>query len=94
MGAGLGLGIGVPLGQMASNQMGQVGIQTDMSRTQQQAFVNPSTPSNSTPSQGANTQGADPMQKLKLLQDLANLKAQGILTEEEFQSEKRKILSS
>jgi membrane protease subunit (stomatin/prohibitin family) len=94
MGAGLGLGIGVPLGQMASNQMGQVGIQTDMSRTQQQAFASPSNPSVSTPAQGANTQGVDPMQKLKLLQDLANLKAQGILTEEEFQSEKRKILSS
>jgi hypothetical protein len=49
-----------------------------------------------TPPTGSATAGGgvDMAQKMKLLQDLAALKSQGILSEEEFQLEKRKILSS
>ncbi len=93
IGAGLGIGVGVPLGQMMSHQMGQVGVQTDFARPQQgAAFVSPSDASKNTEAQVRSS--VDPTQKLKLLQELANLKAQGILSEEEFQVEKQKILSS
>jgi membrane protease subunit (stomatin/prohibitin family) len=93
MGAGLGLGVGVPLGQMMNHQMGQVGMQTDFSRPQQ-AQAAASTP-NSNNSAGPQVSAtADPTLKIKLLQELANLKAQGILSDDEFQVEKQKILSS
>ena len=81
IGAGIGFGLGMPLGQAMGNQMGQM-------TTQMQPPVTP--PTAPTASEG----GIDMSQKMKLLQDLAALKTQGILSEEEFQLEKRKILSS
>jgi membrane protease subunit (stomatin/prohibitin family) len=81
IGAGIGFGLGMPLGQAMGNQMGQM-------TTQMQPPVTPPT------APSASEGGIDMSQKMKLLQDLAALKTQGILSEEEFQLEKRKILSS
>jgi hypothetical protein len=47
----------------------------------------------SAPSTSVTTPAASPEQRMKMLKNLAELKESGILTEQEFQSEKKKILS-
>jgi hypothetical protein len=78
MGAGLGLGIGAGIGGSMGQFMNNV--------------VNPNGEPllNSSPTKNNNLQDVN---KVQILKELAELKAQGILTEEEFNSEKQKILS-
>ncbi len=83
MGAGLGLGMGVGIGAPLGQTLGQM-----------------TTPNNA-PLMNVNSSGApspsphvSQAQKFQMLKDLAELKNQGILTEEEFALEKQKILTS
>ena len=81
MGAGLGMGMGVGLGGVMGQTMGQVAA--PMSQTQ---MSQPTSPAVS----GKITQA----EKVQMLKDLAELKKEGILTDEEFAIEKQKILSN
>ena len=78
MGAGLGLGIGAGIG----GSMGQ--FMNNVANPNGEALLN------SSPTKNNNLQEVN---KVQILKELAELKAQGILTEEEFNSEKQKILS-
>jgi membrane protease subunit (stomatin/prohibitin family) len=80
IGAGIGFGLGMPLGHAMGNQMGQMTQQMDPPINQPKS---------------ANEAGGstDMTQKMKLLKELASLRDDGILSDEEFQIEKRKILS-
>jgi membrane protease subunit (stomatin/prohibitin family) len=80
MGAGIGFGLGMPLGNAMGSQMGQM--------TQQ---IEP--PINKTKSGSEAGGQTDMTQKMKFLKELASLRDDGILSDEEFQIEKRKILS-
>ncbi|KAK3604177.1 hypothetical protein CHS0354_001985 [Potamilus streckersoni] len=83
MGAGMGLGMGVGVGNPIGQAMGQMVTPNNIPIINTQSPVNQSP--HSTVSQA---------EKLQMLKDIAELKKQGILTEEEFQSEKQKILSN
>lgn len=82
MGAGLGMGMGIGVGAPIGQAMGQMvnPVASPILNTQSQ-------PTQSSTNQVSTTD------KLQMLKDLAELKNQGILTEDEFQSEKQKILS-
>lgn len=84
MGAGLGLGMGLGIGGPLAQTMGQ------MVGNNNQPIMN----INSQPSSAAQAKGISQEQKIQMLKDIAELKSQGILTDEEFQEEKRKILSN
>ena len=58
---------------------------------QQEAYEQPPEPTYAAPAPAPAAPAADPIQQLK---DLADLKQQGILTEEEFAAQKAKILGS
>lgn len=81
MGAGLGMGMGVGVGLPIGASMSQVASNIST------AGDNP--PSISVPSTGSLNAA-----KISLLKELAELKSQGILTDEEFNAEKQKILNS
>lgn len=83
MGAGLGMGMGVGIGAPLGQTLGQ------MTTPNNAPLMNIN--SSAAPSSGVQVNQA---QKLQMLKDLAELKNQGILTEEEFALEKQKILSS
>ena len=76
MGAGMGLGMGLGIGTPLAANFSQVG-----SNMTQEA-------SSSEKRGGGYTHD----EKMKMLRDLAEMKTSGILTEEEFQLEKKKIL--
>jgi len=81
MGAGLGMGMGVGLGGV----MGQVMSQATSPISQTQITQPVMQQSESRVSQA---------EKVQMLKDLAELRKEGVLTEEEFASEKQKILSN
>lgn len=92
MGAGLGVGMGLGMGPPLGQAYGQMASQVQVNPAATPPSPN-SPPSVSPPGQ---TQGAslDTSERYRLLKELASLKADGILTEEEFVAEKRKILGS
>jgi membrane protease subunit (stomatin/prohibitin family) len=77
MGAGMGLGMGLGIGTPLAANFSQVG-----SNMMQE------TAASSEKRSGVYTHD----EKMKMLRDLAEMKTSGILTEEEFQLEKKKIL--
>ncbi|MBT8610170.1 SPFH domain-containing protein [Polynucleobacter paneuropaeus] len=81
MGAGLGMGMGVGLGGMMGQAMGQA--TTPMSQTPLDQ-----------PVAHASSSKITQAEKVQMLKDLADLKKEGILTEEEFAIEKQKILAN
>lgn len=91
MGAGIGLGMGLGLGGPMGQAMGQI-VTPGGPTSNQQPLINvqnQSAPAQPQGSKPAPTQS----EKVQMLKDLAELKNQGILTEEEFANEKKKILS-
>lgn len=81
MGAGLGVGMGMGLGVPLGNSI---------------AGITNSIQTSTSPSPMANTplNHPEPIDKIKLLKELAELKTQGILTDIEFDLEKKKILGN
>lgn len=81
MGAGLGLGMGVGMGGVMGQTMTQVAA--PLSQTQLSDQADTSKEKNLTPTE-----------KVQILKELAELKKDGVLTEEEFVNEKKKILGN
>jgi membrane protease subunit (stomatin/prohibitin family) len=86
MGAGMGIGVGASLGQ-AYNQMA-VAVRDGA----QQTLPVLATPGAPTPSRESTP--ADAAERIRLLRELAALRTDGVLTEGEFQAEKKKLLAS
>lgn len=88
MGAGMGVGMGMamapPMGQAYSQMATELHVPASPSQGQAPA------PASVPPKVG----GIDPAERIRLLKDLASLKSEGIITEVEFDEEKRKILAS
>jgi len=83
MGAGLGMGLGVGIGQPMGQTMGQVG---------QQMSVAPVPPSPPPVSAGIDVEAAE--RRMALLRDVAQLHKEGILSDDEFVAEKKRILET
>lgn len=84
MGAGVGLGMGMAAGPAMGQVFGQLATQV-----QPQAAPAP------VPIQTQTNQSSpvsDAAERIRLLRELASMKAEGLLTEEEFSAEKRQIL--
>jgi membrane protease subunit (stomatin/prohibitin family) len=88
MGAGLGAGLGLGLGANIGNVMGGVMV------PQPATPPTPPVPGPTSTVQGAPAGTTDLSGKVTLLKELAALRDQGVLTEEEFSREKAKILNS
>jgi len=80
VGAGVGIGAGVALGQVLANQLGQ--------------GLNPAAPGAPAAAAGAAAQpaGVKPDDVMGLLERLGEMKAKGILTQEEFDAKKAELL--
>ncbi|MGN0918076.1 MAG: SHOCT domain-containing protein, partial [Oxalobacter sp.] len=94
MGMGMGMGMGIPMGNMMGNMAGQMSMGNQQQMVQQMPQQQPvgqqmgQMPQQQTaPAAGVNYQD-----KIQILKELAELKAQGILTEEEFAAQKKQIL--
>lgn len=92
IGAGLGLGMGAAIGGSLGSTMGELSqavrqpVQNiDSSATSERAASNRSE---------VNRSSVLTVDKVKLLKELAELKSQGVLSESEFEQEKRKILDA
>ncbi len=99
MGMGMGMGMGIPMGNMMGNMAGQMnmGNQQQMGQQmppQQQMGQMPQQqmPPQQQASQQTASAAASYQDKIQMLKELAELKAQGILTEEEFAAQKKQIL--
>lgn len=82
LGAGVGLGLGVPIGQGMGALAGQM------------QFAGPPAAPAPAPTPAAAAAPSSPHDRVQALKDLADLKAQGILTDTEFATEKQRILNS
>lgn len=85
MGAGIGLGAGVGIGGSIGSAMGQLTGNLNQSSPGAQ----PATPG---PVPAPSASATDYSAKIQVLRELAELHKQGILTDEEFAAEKKKIL--
>lgn len=85
MGAGLGFGMGAAMGGSMGNAFAQIAPNV-------QAPIAPAAPprADASPSSGASSHD----DRIRMLKDIAELRSAGVLTDEEFQSEKRKILGN
>lgn len=79
IGTGLGAGMGIAMGIPMGQAFGQVASHMN--------------PASSAPS-GAPAAAIDPALRIQMLKDLADLRTQGILTDAEFEAEKRRILGT
>jgi membrane protease subunit (stomatin/prohibitin family) len=79
MGIGLGAGVGAALGGGLAQSMAGIANSVNINPIENAASKQPVKEST--------------LDKISLLKELAELKSQGILSEEEFQQEKKKILS-
>lgn len=91
MGLGMGLGIGVPMGQafggLAQNM--QIPVAPPPMAPPAASAAGPA-PSDG----GGGGGGLTPAQRIQMLRELGELRSQGILNDAEFESEKRRILST
>lgn len=96
LGLGMGFGMGMPMGNAMSSLATNIQTQQGSTRTPQSSQVGTSSPQGSV-AQAANEEQKGQVitsQKIQILKDLAELKAQGILSDAEFELEKQKILNS
>jgi membrane protease subunit (stomatin/prohibitin family) len=92
VGAGLGLALGAGMGSSVASAMS--GVASSIQPVSRNADSGPSHEApNQVPSAGSAAK-ISPSEKIKLLKDLAELKNEGILTDNEFETEKRKILEA
>lgn len=89
MGAGIGLGMGMGMGPALGQAYGQVASQVQLAPVPTQA----STPNSHSSEPAPNGRGLDFAERIRLLKELSALKIEGILTEAEFDEEKRRILT-
>lgn len=98
MGAGMGLGMGVGLGTPMGQAYSQLAAQMQPSTPAAGAPTPPASPAPAVPPAPAPAASPaatiDSNERIRLLKELAGLKADGTLTEDEFTAEKRRILSS
>ena len=100
MGAGIGLGMGVGMGAPIGNSVSSLAanIQTQPTpAVSQPSAQTGSPPSTNPPAHAVNEEqrsGGITNEKIRILRDLAELKAQGVLSDAEFESAKQKILNS
>lgn len=90
MGIGMGIGVAAPLGQM----YGQLATEVQGGGKAETPMSAPA-PTQVAPGAGQGTglvTGIDMSERIRLLKELATLKESGILTEEEFIAEKKRIL--
>jgi membrane protease subunit (stomatin/prohibitin family) len=92
MGAGMGVGMGLAMGPTMGQAYGQMAAQVQIPNAAP-------APSNAAhpPQQEApvpTTGRLDPNERIRLLKEFAALKAEGIISDSEFEEEKRKILAS
>ncbi len=81
LGMGLGAGIGLPLGQAMGQTASHLGTGADPQSPRQSAGP-------------PMTAGLSLAERIQALKDLGDLRAQGILSEEEFAAEKRRIIGT
>ena len=98
LGAGVGLGLGVPLGQGMGAIAGQMQVGAQPGAAPPPAPPPPAAagPAPAPPPAPSAATAAAPMSahdRVQALRDLAELKTQGILTDAEFEAEKRRILN-
>ena len=89
MGAGIGLGMGFGMGMPMGNAMSSLATNI---KTQQGSSGTPQASTDKT--SPSPSRKLSQSKKIQMLKDLAKLKAQGILSENEFELEKQKILNS
>jgi membrane protease subunit (stomatin/prohibitin family) len=89
MGAGLGVGMGVGMGAPIGQTMGQMVTPNNSSLMN----IGAPQPAASAAVSTDSASSMDQSKKIQILKDLAELKNQGILTEEEFALEKQKVLA-
>jgi membrane protease subunit (stomatin/prohibitin family) len=88
LGAGMGLGMGVSMGGPIGQALGNMGTQIQLDPVKQD-------PPAAAKAEGPRPNGvSDAGERIRLLKELAALRAEGILTEEEFAAEKRRMLNS
>lgn len=97
MGMGMGMGMGIPMGNMMGNMAGQMSMGNQQQMGQQMPQQQPvgqqmGQMPQQVPQQTAPAAGVNYQDKIQMLKELAELKAQGILTEEEFVAQKKQIL--
>jgi membrane protease subunit (stomatin/prohibitin family) len=95
MGAGLGLGVGLAVGPPIGQAFGQAAAQ--MGNISQPAAPPPATGAAPTAPVSPSAAGrgvSDPAERIRLIRELATMRAEGLLTEEEFAAEKRQILGA
>jgi len=88
MGVGMGLGVGAPLGQ-AYGQMA-----SEVREGAQGAPAAPAAAAAPAPAAGAGSPPVAASERIRLLKELATLKADGILTDDEFAAEKKRVLGN
>lgn len=86
LGAGLGLGVGASFGQAYNQMASEVRGGVQVARTTEATAPVSTTSAESAP--------IDAAERIRLLKELASLKADGVLTDSEFLSEKKKLLGS
>ena len=93
MGAGIGVGMGVAMAPTMGQAYGQIASQVQISPAAAQPSASSSLPpQHDTPAPSSNRLDAN--ERIRLLKEFAALKSEGIITESEFEEEKRKILAS
>lgn len=97
MGAGLGLGIGaamgVPMGQTFSSLSKNLQVSTDSTSGSDLLNTQVEVPKAEQASSTLSSNGLTSADRIKLLRELGELREAGVLTDAEFENEKRKILS-
>jgi membrane protease subunit (stomatin/prohibitin family) len=88
MGLGMGLGLGAPLGQAYGQLASEVREGGQASGQSPEPSASPASAKTSSSSQ------PDLAERIRLLKELATLKEGGILTDEEFAAEKKKVLGN
>lgn len=94
MGAGMGVGMGLAMGPPMGQAYGQMASQVQIPTGVQAPPTAAASPQHdvSVPTSTANR--LDPNERIRLLKELAALKTEGIISQSEFEEEKKKILSS
>jgi hypothetical protein len=94
MGAGMGVGMGLAMGPAMGQAYGQMASQVQIPTGAQAPPTAAVSPQHDVSAPTSTTNRLDPNERIRLLKELAALKTEGIISQSEFEEEKRKILSS
>jgi membrane protease subunit (stomatin/prohibitin family) len=92
MGAGMGLGMGLGLGAPLGQAYGQ--LASDVREGGQAPGQSPEPSASPASAKASSSSQPDLAERIRLLKELATLKEGGILTDEEFAAEKKKVLGN